>query len=279
MRVPMSMLKMVTIGPALLGSAVLTPIVIALLPPPVNAVLFLASCGMVTALTMRRLEEPAVKLLTRSREATEGEWRVLRPVLIGLGGLEADVLGVYIRRTPGPTTPTAAVLGRGSLVVPPEFVGAVYRGSVTVEEAAAVIAHAVGTHRAARHRCEVAVLAATAPWRAVGAVLQAVGHACARLPLVRAAWTLRGVVGVICIVRSVGEGRAAGGLLAGAVIALTYLMPAATRALRQRIDVAGDIFVVERGLGGALAGLLRRRGYPAAIERWQRLEPRPAASV
>jgi hypothetical protein len=276
MMMPMPVLRVVTIGPALLGSAALTLIVIALLPPPVDAVLFLASCGMLTALTMGRLEGPAVKLLTRSREATEGEQRVLKPVLIGSGGLEVDVSTVYIRRTARPTTPTAAVLGRGSLVVPPEFVGAVYRGGATVEEAAAVIAHAVGTHRAARHRCEVAVLAATTPWRAVGAVLRAVGHACARPPLVRAAWTLRGVVGVICIVRSVGEGRAVAGLLAGAVIALTYLMPAATRALRQRLDVAGDFFVVERGLGGALAGLLRRRGFPAAIERCQRLERRPA---
>ena len=38
------------------------------------------------------------------------------------------------------------------------------------------------------------------------------------------AWTLRGVVGVICVVQSVAEGRTWPGLLGGAVIALTYLV-------------------------------------------------------
>src|SRR3546814_2407428 len=74
----------------------------------------------------------------------------------------------------------------------------------------AAMAHAVGRRRAIRPRSELAVLAATVPWRLVVATFRGVGQAFAWLPFMRLAWTLRGVVGVICIVQSVAEeiGRA-----------------------------------------------------------------------
>jgi hypothetical protein len=78
----------------------------------------------------------------------------------------------------------------------------------------------------------------------------------------RVAWTLRGVVGVICVVQSVAEGRTWPGLLGGAVVALTYLVPAAGRVIEARAEVATDQLVVELGLGGVLARLLRRYGHP-----------------
>ena len=97
----------------------------------------------------------------------------------------------------------------------------------------------------------------------------------------RLAWTLRGVVGVICIVQSVAEGRAAPGILGGAVIALTYLVPAASRRIEAWSEAAADQLVVSLGLGSVLSGLLRRHRHPMTLERLQRLEtavdqqPRP----
>jgi hypothetical protein len=135
-----------------------------------------------------------------------------------------------------------------------------------------VLAHAVGRRRAIRPRLEAAVLAATTPWRMVVATFRGVGRAFAWLPIMRVAWTLRGVVGVICVVQSVAEGRTWPGLLGGAVIALTYLVPAAGRVIEARGEVAADQLVVELGLGGVLAGLLRRYGHPMTLERLQRLE-------
>jgi hypothetical protein len=258
--VPLPVLKVVTVGPALLASVVLTLTVLVLLPPTPSLMLFVACCGGLAALALGRLEGPAVQLLTKSRQATTGEQQVLVPILGRLGRLEIDVEAVYVRRAPRPTTPAAVVLGRGSLVVAPGLVAAVYQGDVAVEEAAAAIAHAVGTHRAGRYRSEVAVLVVTTPWRVVAAVIRTVGSAVVRLPLVRAAWTLRAVIGVICVMQSVGQGRAAVGLLAGGVIALTYLMPAAARAQRRRLDVAGDIFAVEQAGEG-----LPRPGRPARL--------------
>ena len=99
-----------------------------------------------------------------------------------------------------------------------------------------------------------------------------VGRAFAWLPFMRLAWTLRGVVGVICVVQSVVEDRAWAGLLGGAVIALTYLVPAAGRRIELHTEAAADQFVLSLGLGPVLAGLLRRYGHPMSLERMQRLE-------
>ena len=140
-----------------------------------------------------------------------------------------------------------------------------------------MIAHAVGRREVIRPRLEVAVLVAITPWRMVVAVFRGVARAFAWLPFMRLAWTLRGVVGVICVVQSVAEGRAAAGLLGGGVIALTYLVPACSRAIEDRAEFGADALVLTLGLGPVLAGLLGRFGHPMSLERRQRLAAVPEA--
>ena len=272
MRFPMTVLRVVSLGPALLVSFVLTVVVCALLPPALALVLFLAAAGVLVALSLGQLEETAIAVLTRSRPATEGEFRVLAPALAELGGRGVEVGAVYVRRVQRPTTPVALAIAHRAVVVTPRLVESTYRGGVTVAEAAAVLVHAVGRRRAIRPRLELAVLAATTPWRLVVATFRGVARAFAWLPFMRLAWTLRGVLGVVCVVQSVAEGRAAPGLLGGTVIALTYLVPAAGRRIEIRAEAAADQLVLALGLGGLLAGLLRRYGHTMSIERLQRLE-------
>lgn len=281
MRFPMTVLRVVTLAPALLVSFVLTVVVCALLPPALGLVAFLAAAGLLVALAIGQLEVPAIAALTRSRPATAAELQVMAPVLAELGGRGVDVGALFVRRRQGPSTPVAVAIADRAVVVSSGLVDASYRGGVTAAEAAAAMAHAVGRRRAIRPRLELAVLAATVPWRLVVATFRGVGQAFAWLPFMRLAWTLRGVVGVICIVQSVTEGRAAPGILGGAVIALTYLVPAAGRRIEAHSEAAADQLVVSLGLGSVLAGLLRRHGHPMTIERLQRLEtaveqqPRP----
>ncbi|WP_299927363.1 hypothetical protein [uncultured Nocardioides sp.] len=263
---------MVTLGPALLVSFVLTVVVCALLPPPLGLVVFMAAGGLLVALALGQLQEPAVAALTRSRPATEGEVRVVALVLVELGGRGVDVGALFVRRIQRPSTPVAVAIGRRSVVVSPGLVEATYRGGVTGAEAAAALAHAVGRRQAIRPRLELAVLAATTPWRLMVATFRGVGRAFAWLPFMRLAWTLRGVVGVICAVQSVVEDRAWAGLLGGAVVALTYLVPAAGRRIELHAEAEADRFVLSLGLGPVLAGLLRRYGHPMTLERMQRLQ-------
>ncbi|KAB2811046.1 hypothetical protein F9L07_03700 [Pimelobacter simplex] len=268
----MTVLRVVTLAPALLVSFVLTVVVCALLPPVLGLVAFMAAAGLLVALAIGRLEVPAVAALTRSRPATAAELQVMAPVLAELGGRGVDVDALFVRRRQGPSAPVAVAIADRAVVVTPGLVDAAYRGGVTVAEAAAAMAHAVGRRRAIRPRLELAVLAATTPWRLVVATFRGVGRAFAWLPFMWLAWTLRGVVGVICVVQSVAEGRATPGILGGAVIALTYLVPAAGRRIEARSEAAADQLVVSLGLGSVLAGLLRRHGHPMTLERLQRLE-------
>ena len=272
MRFPMTVLRVVTLAPALLVSFVLTVVVCALLPPALGLIAFLAAAGVLVALALGQFEVPATAALTRSRPATAAELQVMGPVLAELGVRGVDVGTLFVRRRQSPSTLVAAAIADGAVVVSPGLVNATYRGGVTAAEAAAAIAHAVGRRRAIRPRLELAVLAATTPWRLVGASFRGVARAFAWLPFMRLAWTLRGVVGVICIVQSVVEGRAAPGILGGAVIALTYLVPAASRRIEAGAEAAADQLVVSLGLGSVLAGLLRRHGHPMTLDRLQRLE-------
>lgn len=272
MRFSMTVLRAVTLAPALLVSFVLTVVVCALLPPALGLVAFMAAGGVLVPLALGQLQEPAVAVLTRSRPATEAEFRVMAPVLAELGGRGVDVGALFVCRIQRPCTPVAVAIGRRTVVVSPGLVEATYRGGVTGAEAAAALAHAVGRREAFQPRLELAVLAATAPCRLMVAMFRGVGRAFAWLPFMRLAWALRGVVGVICVVQSVVEDRAWAGLLGGAVIALTYLVPAAGRRIELHTEAEADRFVLSRGLGPALAGLLRRYGHPMTLERMQRLE-------
>lgn len=272
MRVPMTVLRVVTLGPALLVSFVLTVVVCALLPPALGLLVFMAAGGLLVAFALGQPQEPAIAALTRSRPATEAEYGVLALALAELGGHGVDVGALFVRRVQRPSTPVAVAIGRHTVVVSPGLVEATYRGSVTGAEAAAAVAHAVGRNQALRPKLELAVHAATTPWRVMVATFRGVGRAFAWLPFMRLAWTLRGVVGVICVVQSLAEGRAAPGLLGGAVIALTYLVPAAGRRIELRVEAEADRFVLALGLGPVLAGLLRRVGHPMTLERMRQLE-------
>ncbi|MDP3891969.1 hypothetical protein [Nocardioides sp.] len=268
----MTALRAVTLAPALLTSFVLTVVVCALLPPALGLVAFTSAGGVLVALALGQLQEPGVAALTRSRPATQAEFRVMAPVLVELAGRGVDVGPLFVRRVQRPSTPVAVAIGRRTVVVSPGLVEATYRGAVTGAEAAAALAHAVGRRQAVRPRLELAMLAATAPWRLMAATFRRVGRAFAWLPFMRLAWTLRGVVGVICVVQSVVEDRVWAGLLGGAVIALTYLVPATRRRIEVHTEAEADQFVLSLGLGPALAGLLRRYGHPMTPERTQHLK-------
>jgi hypothetical protein len=274
MRAPMGVWKVTVMVPALLVSGLLWLMVLAVLPPALGLLGFLVGGALLAVLAIGGLEQQAVRLLTGSRAATEAERAVLGPVLHAHGGTGLAHVVAYVRRAPGDQAPPALVVGRSSLVVTPWLVEATYRGWISREEAAAIVAHAGARHHAGRHRREVAVLAFTTPWRGILAVARRVGGVFGWFPLMRFAWSMRGVVGAVAVVQSVMEGRAPAGALAGVFVALTYLVPAAARAREVELEAEADRQLVARGLGQVMAGLLRRLA-PVSIERLQRLEHRP----
>ena len=142
MRFPMTVLRVVTLAPALLVSFVLTVVVCALLPPALGLVAFLVAAGLLAALALGQFEVPAIATLTRSRPATAAELQVMAPVLAELGGRSVDVDALFVRRRQGPSTPVAVAIADRAVVITPGLVDARYRGGVTAAEAAAAMAHA-----------------------------------------------------------------------------------------------------------------------------------------
>ncbi len=269
-------LDLVVTVPELLVSGVLALMVLAVLPPVVGGLVFLAGAAVLSVLAVGGLEGPAVRLLTRSRAGTPAERSVLAPVLLGRGSAVVAP-ALYVRRTPRFPMPPALRIGRSALVVTPWLIEATYRGWITPDEASAIVVHANGRHRARAQRFELAVLAATTPWRAVACLARGIGRTIAWFPAMRFAWAVRGFVGAVCVVQSAIEGRAVAGGIAGVFVAFTYLVPAASRARDRRVEDLADQAVAARGLGPVLAGLLRRSQVPVGIERLQRLENPSAA--
>jgi hypothetical protein len=214
-----------------------------------------------------------VGALAGARPLAPAEAAAIGPLADRLAELEvADGRQWLVRRSVGPRTRPAELLGRTTLVVTPWLIEATYRGLLTVEEAAAVVVHAEGRWRCQRPRGELAVLVLTLPWRAAGVMARGVGQAAAWFPLVRFAWAVRGVVGVVAVVQQVQEGRAPLGVLAGTIVAMSYLVPAAARARAARVEEIADQAVVRHGLGVVLAGLLQRYRLPVSLARLQRLQ-------
>jgi hypothetical protein len=274
----MRMLRLTAVAPLLVASTLLVVMALALLPPLVGLAGFLIWVVLLALLAGGLLEEPMLRVLRGARAPRAGEWTVLAPVLARLAAADVSVPDLYIDHH-SRSAQSAEALGRRSLVVSSRLVEATYRGQLSRHEAAALIAHAVGRHRARPHSCGLALCVWTAPCRGVLAVAGRVGATAAWFPLVRPAWRLRFVIAIVCVVQSVAEGRTVYGLIAGGFMALTYLVPAANRTIERRVEYGADTYLLDHGLGAVLAGLLCRGGCPVPLERLRRLTTSPDSTA
>ena len=266
MRVPTGVLRAAIHLVAVVASFLLVLVFTAVLPLGLGFVVLLGLFVAVGLVAGGVLEGSAVRLATRAGAPTDAELQVLSAVP-GLG----DRRRVLVYRRIAGTAAPVVMIGPVT-VVSAALVQALYRGWVSVPEVTALVVHARGHHQvAAPHRGEVAMVVVETPWRLVAKVFRGVGRAFAWMPLGSLAWRLRGLVGVVCLVQSVAEGRTWSGVLGAGVIALTYLVPAAGRAVEARATAAGDAAAAEAGLGGVLVDVLSRSGHRLSPERRQRL--------
>ena len=271
MRVPTGVWKAVTHLVAVVASVLLVLVFTAVLPLGLGSVVLLGMIVAVGLVAGGVLEGPAVRLATRASAPTDGELQVLSTVP------DLERSRVLVRRSTSGATAPVVIMGR-STVVSAALVEALYRGWVSTREVSALVVHARGRHQlAAPRRGEVAIVVVETPWRLVVGVFRGVGRAFAWMPLSSLAWRLRGVVGVVCLVQSVAEGRTWPGVLGAGVIALTYLVPAAGRAIEARATAVGDDAVVAAGLGGVLVEVLGRSGQRSSLERRQQLQGLPGS--
>lgn len=270
-------------SPGLVVSTLLTCMVGALLPPLPGLTLFAGGLGVTVVLCAGGLERPAVRLLGRARVLSEAEAAELAPTIVLLCrfGLGPPAIELFARdREVGMS---AGAAGRHSVVVSAGLLQAAHLGQLPADQAAGVIAAAVGRIRLGHTRFDVAMEFWTIPWQLIRALCLAIAKKVGLFPLTRFAWRIRFVVATVALTQSVADGRIGGGLVVAAFIALTYLAPRWQRRWDMRLQDDSDRFVADHELGGALGRFLRRCPPESrTLERIRRLtgpDVRPSLSL
>jgi hypothetical protein len=259
-------------SPGLVVSTVLTCLVGALLPPLPGLTLFAGGLTLAAVLSAGGLERPAVRLLGRARVLSEAEAAELAPAIALLcqKGLGPPTVELYARN--GEVGIGAGAAGRHSVVVSAGLLQAAQLGQLPADQAAGVIAAAVGRIRMGQTRFDVAVAFWTSPWQLVRAVCLAIARTVSLLPLAQFAWRIRFVVATVAAAQSVADGRIAAGVVVAVFIALTYLAPRWQHQWDRRSQDDSDRFVADHELGDALGRFLRRcPPEPRTLERIHRL--------
>jgi len=143
-------------SPGLLVSTVLMCMVGALLPPLPGLTLFAGGLALTILLCAGGLERSAVRLLGRARVLSEVEAVALAPAIAVLcqKGLGPPAVLLYARD--GEVGIGAGAAGRRSVVVSAGLLQAAQLGQLPADEAAGVIAAAVGRIRLGQTRFDVA---------------------------------------------------------------------------------------------------------------------------
>jgi hypothetical protein len=203
-------------SPGLVVSTVLTCLVGALLPPLPGLTLFVGGLALMVVLCAGGLEQPAVRVLGHARVFSEEEAVALAPAIALLcqKGIGPPVVELYARD--GEVEISAGAAGRHSVVVSSGLLQAVQLGQLLADQAAGVIAAAVGRIRLGQTRFDVAVEFWTIPWQLVRATCVAITQAVGLFSPTRFAWGIRFVVGTVAVDRFVayhGLGDALGRFL------------------------------------------------------------------
>jgi hypothetical protein len=259
-------------SPGLVVSTVLTFMVGAVLPPLPGLTLFVGGLALTVVLCAGGLERPAVRLLGRARVLGEAEAAALAPAIALLcqRGLGPPAVELYARD--GEVGISAGAAGRRSVVVSAGLLQAAQLGQLPADQAAAVIAAAVGRIRLGQTRFDVAVEFWTIPWQLLREVCLAIAETVGLFPLTRFAWRVRFVVAAVAVAQSVADGRITAGVVVAMFIALTYLAPRWQRQWDTHSQDDSDRFVADHDLGEALGQFLRRcPPEPRTLERIHRL--------
>lgn len=240
--------------------------------PALGAGLILGGALAVALLAAGRAETTAVRALTRARNLRDYESASLRPAIAVLEefDLTSPAVGLLVRE--GQPAIRVTAIGRRTVVVSEGLVTAIATRRVRPDEAAAVLAHAIGRIRLGQTRYDVALAFWLLPWTFLQAIAAGASRAIRCHQLIAFAWRLRFITAAVALIQGVTEGRPVFGVIGALAVAVTYLIPWAARHTYLAEEDAADQFVTDTGLGDTLGRYLERgRHTPRARQRIHRL--------
>ncbi len=274
------MCRAVSDGAGMVVSTLVTCVVGALAHPVAGAALFVVGLATFGALLSGCGESLSVQWLARARKPRDYELAALRPVVAVLKELNLVSTPVQLLVRDRPAGVRVGAAGRRTVVISQGLVEAIASGRIRPDEAAALLAHAIGRIRLAQCRYDVALEFWMLPWRLLQVVSRGLDRVFGRFPLAAFAWRVRFVTGAVALVQGFTDGQAVFGLIGAAVVALSYTVPWAEQQVALAGEDEADQFVAAAGLGDALCRFLERgRRSPRVLHRVHRLRSVPATVV
>jgi hypothetical protein len=270
LRASTKLIRLCAVLPAGLAGSVVALMAFGLLPDLVELAAWAVGLALVGVLSFGMLEAPAARALGFARTLRPGERALLTPAvrLAEQAGLRVDRVLVGLVEADGPLVQP---IGRGTVIIDPWLVEALYRRAISVPEAAAAMAHAVAALRVGPARFDLAARLCVFPWTILAQVCRRIVEAFSWLPAGQLAWNLRIIVGGVALVQGFQNGRPDTGVGAAVLVAVSYIAPAAHKAWCAIIERDADAVVAAHHLGEPLIRLVQRFQLTKSLERVHRI--------
>lgn len=274
MRTVRTSTKLIRLGavvPAGLAGSFIAVIGLGFLPDLGLVAAFAGTLVLSLVLACGAWEAPAVRVFGFARSLRPGERGALGPALALLKVLELEPGRVLMRLADTGELP-ARWIGRRTVIVDPTLVQGLYENRLTREDAAAAIGHAVASQRIGPSRLDLAARLWAFPWTLLHAVVRQIARAFSWVPAAGFAWQMRFMIGVIVVVQGFQPGGdPALGIATGALIAISYIAPAADRHWRRVVERAADREVALAGLAGSMVHYAQWQDGADSLERVHRI--------
>jgi len=216
-------------------------------------------------------DAPAARVFGFARGLRPGQRAVLEPTLSLTKKLDLAPGRVLVRLTDTEGLP-ATPIGRRTVIVEPWLVQGLYDRRLTAADAATAIGHAVASQRVGPAPFDLAARLWAFPWTLLFVVIRRIARMFSWVPAGELAWHLRIVFGGVALYQGFQpEGNPALGIATAALVALSYIAPAADRAWRSIVERDADRIVAQHGLADPLVHLAQWRHGAAALERVHRI--------
>ena len=271
MRTSTKIIRLGTVVPAGLAGIFVAIMGLGFLPGAGLVVAFAGTLLVSLVLATGCWEAPAARVLGFARGLRAEETAALAPTRALLEVLELAPGRVLIRSTDAGGL-LATPIGRRTVVVEPGLVQALYERRLSREDAAAVVGHAVASQRVGPSRFDLAARLWAFPWTLLYVGVRQVARAFSWVPAAGFAWQMRIVLGVVVVAQGFQpDGDPILGVVAGALVAISYIAPAAERRWRAVVERDADRIVALAGLAGSLVDYARWQLGPDSMRRVHRI--------
>jgi hypothetical protein len=271
MRTSTKVIRLCAVVPAGLAGSFVAIIGLGFLPGAGLVFAFLGTLLVSSFLACGWWEAPAARIFGFARGLRPGQRAALDPTLSLLVKLDLAPGRMLVRLTDTEGLP-ATPIGRRTVIMEPWLVQGLYERRLTTAEAATAIGHAVAGQRVGPARFDLAARLWAFPWTLVFAVIRRIARMFSWVPAGELAWHLRIVFGGVALHQGFQpEGNPSLGIAAAALIALSYIAPAADRAWHSIVERDADRIVAQRGLADPLVHLAQWLHGAASLERVHRI--------